>query len=107
MPDRATHCPGCGIPITDWEQVTGTYVVIWPCGCWITTEQASSPGTASEPSRRTVEWIPLRAVTTVERGQDFPVVWVCDDEEWESATDGCRPEGAIPWPAESIEEAKQ
>jgi len=26
MPDRATHCPGCGIPITDWEQVTGTYV---------------------------------------------------------------------------------
>ena len=53
------------------------------------------------------EWIPLRAVTTVERGQDFPVVWVCDDEEWESATDGCRPEGAIPWPAESIEEAKQ
>lgn len=31
MSDRATHCPGCGIPITDWEQVTGTYVVIWPC----------------------------------------------------------------------------
>lgn len=23
-----------------WEQVTGTYVVLWPCGCWITTEQA-------------------------------------------------------------------
>ena len=40
MPDRATHCPGCGIPITDWEQVTGTYVVLWPCGCWITDEQA-------------------------------------------------------------------
>jgi len=18
MPDRATHCPGCGMPITDW-----------------------------------------------------------------------------------------
>ena len=40
MPDRATHCPGCGIPTTGWEQVTGTYVVIWPCGCWITDEQA-------------------------------------------------------------------
>ena len=40
MSDRATHCPGCGIPITDWEQVTGTYVVIWPCGGWSTTEQA-------------------------------------------------------------------
>ncbi len=53
------------------------------------------------------EWIPLRALTKVERGQDFPVVWVCDDEDWESATDGSRPEGAIPWPAESIEEAKQ
>ena len=41
MPDRATHCPGCGIPIVTCSQsVTGTYVVIWPCGCWITTEQA-------------------------------------------------------------------
>jgi len=52
------------------------------------------------------EWIALRAVTTVERGQDFPIVWVCDDNDWESAGDGSRPEGAIPWPAESIEEAK-
>jgi hypothetical protein len=40
MSDRATHCPGCGIPTTGWEQVTGTYVALWPCGCWITTEQA-------------------------------------------------------------------
>lgn len=40
MSDRATHCPGCGIPTTGWEQVTGTYVALWPCGCWITDEEA-------------------------------------------------------------------
>jgi hypothetical protein len=45
MPDRATHCPGCGIPITDWvSEVARMFGIpphmIWPCGCWITTEQA-------------------------------------------------------------------
>lgn len=54
----------------------------------------------------TQQWIPLRAASTVERGQDFPVVWVCDDAAWEAAG-GARPEAAIPWPAESIEETEQ
>lgn len=49
------------------------------------------------------QWIPLRAVTPVESGQDFPVVWVCDEAAWEAAA-GERPQAAIPWPAESIEE---
>lgn len=52
------------------------------------------------------EWIPLRAASTVERGHDFPIVWVCDDAAWEAA-EGMRPEAAIPWPAESIEETGQ
>lgn len=65
-----------------------------------------APGDRVRAFTAAQQWIPLRAVTTVERGLDFPVVWVCDDEDWQSVNDGSRPEGAIPWPAESIEEAE-
>ena len=49
-----------------------------------------------EPNRR-------RALSGVVAGQDFPVVWVCREEEWEMATiEGREPEG-IPFPAEDVE----
>ncbi len=43
-----------------------------------------------------------RAITGVVRGADFPVVWVCSEDEWETATrEGREPEGD-PWPAEDV-----
>lgn len=43
-----------------------------------------------------------RALTGVERGEDFPVVWVCTEAEWEAAeAEGRSPEG-IPFPAEDV-----
>lgn len=48
-----------------------------------------------------------RAITGVVVGQDFPVVWLCTDEEWETAgKEGREPEG-IPFPAEDVRLAEQ
>lgn len=43
-----------------------------------------------------------RAITGVMDGQDFLVVWICDDAEWTRAhNEGRDPEG-IPFPAEDV-----
>ena len=50
--------------------------------------------------------LPRRAVTEVVDGADFPVVWICTEEEWNAARDeGRRPE-AWPWPAEDVRVAE-
>jgi hypothetical protein len=44
-----------------------------------------------------------RAVTGVEDGLDFPVVWVATEDEWSASNgNGHRPE-ALPWPSEDVE----
>jgi len=44
-----------------------------------------------------------RALGGVIQGVDFPVVWVCREEEWEAAQrEGRQPEG-VPWPAEDVQ----
>jgi hypothetical protein len=44
-----------------------------------------------------------RALSGVEPGDTFPVVWACREEEWEAAqAEGREPE-ATPWPAEDVE----
>jgi hypothetical protein len=47
-----------------------------------------------------------RAITGVEMGVDFEVVWVCREEEWELAgVEEREPEG-VPWPAEDVQLAE-
>jgi hypothetical protein len=42
------------------------------------------------------------ALTGVEMGRDFPVVWVCSRDEWEAGTtETDKPEG-LPWPADDV-----
>jgi hypothetical protein len=44
-----------------------------------------------------------RAISGVERGRDFPVVWACGEHEWAHAqAEGRAPDG-VPWPAEDVE----
>src|SRR5947207_2891545 len=51
------------------------------------------------------ELLERRAVTGVEAGHDFPVVWVCPEDEWQRAqAEGRDPEG-LPGPAESLRTA--
>ncbi len=48
------------------------------------------------------ELLPRRALGEIARGEDFPVVWVCRDEEWDTALlEGREPQG-VPWPAEDV-----
>jgi hypothetical protein len=65
--------------------------------------------TSIKPGSRVVvraadgELLTRRALTAVEMGSTFEVVWVCKDAEWEVATaEGREPEG-MPWPADAVE----
>lgn len=45
-----------------------------------------------------------RALTGVVEGRAFPVVWACDEQEWEAAdAEGREPEpDPFPWPARTV-----
>jgi hypothetical protein len=46
--------------------------------------------------------LPRRALTGIQQGGSFPVVWACVEREWEVASaEGRKPDG-IPWPAEDV-----
>jgi hypothetical protein len=63
--------------------------------------QDIKPGDQVRALTATKQWIPLRATTAVTDGVDFPVVWLCSDEEWANLDDDDR--SVIPWPAEAVE----
>lgn len=44
----------------------------------------------------------MRALGEPSRGRDFPVVWVCTPEEYESATDEDREPDGLPWPLDAV-----
>jgi len=51
------------------------------------------------------EKVRMRAMGHPVRGRDFPVVWVCTDEEYDQLVQGgVEPQG-IPWPVEAVEVA--
>jgi hypothetical protein len=43
-----------------------------------------------------------RAMSGVVDGRDFPVVWVCLEEEWEAGRDRPDLSKGLPWPAEDV-----
>jgi hypothetical protein len=52
------------------------------------------------------ELLERRAVTGVQPGHDFPVVWVCREEEWTEAEQEHRKPEGVPWPAEDVRPAE-
>jgi hypothetical protein len=53
------------------------------------------------------ELLERRAITGVQPGHDFLVVWVCSEQEWQDArSEGRQPEG-LPWPAEDVQLAEK
>ncbi len=56
------------------------------------------PGDLVEAVTATGSWVSMRALTGPEMGQDFAIVWVCTESEWETYEE---PEG-IPWPADHV-----
>jgi hypothetical protein len=48
------------------------------------------------------EQLNRRAISAVVAGHEFPVVWVCREEEWTAARDGGREPEGVPFPAEDV-----
>lgn len=42
------------------------------------------------------------ALTGVEMGRDFPVVWVCSRDVWDAGNDEDTELEGLPWPAEDV-----
>jgi hypothetical protein len=59
------------------------------------------PGTAVIVRSATGE-LHRRAVTGPVPGQDFTVVWLCDETEWDQAVAESRDPTAAPWPVEDV-----
>jgi hypothetical protein len=50
----------------------------------------------------TNEWVRRRALTGPVQGMDFPVVWVCREEDWSRAASTPTKEVGVPWPADEV-----
>ena len=62
------------------------------------------PGSVVEARTASGQVVRLRAIRAPERGVDFPVVWVCTEEEYERAqAAGDEPDG-LPWPLSAVTE---
>jgi len=51
--------------------------------------------------------VPRRALTGIVQGRDSPVVWVCREDEWESAKRAGRSPEGVPWPADAVQPQKR
>jgi hypothetical protein len=60
------------------------------------------PGDRVFARAATDEWVRRRAITGVVDGYDFPVVWVCTEDEWARYQSEGREPDRIPWPAEEV-----
>jgi hypothetical protein len=60
-------------------------------------------GTAVDVRTATGAHVRMRAMSAPVRGRDFPVVWVCTDEEYQSALNGGQEPDGIPWPLDAVQ----
>ncbi len=62
-----------------------------------------APGTRVEATTASGGVVLMRAVARPQQGRDFPVVWVCTEEEYERAgRAGTKPD-ALPWPLDAVQ----
>lgn len=59
-------------------------------------------GTAVNVKTALGEILPRLALSGVVQGGNFPVVWVCREDEWQLATSEGREPVRVPWPAEDV-----
>ncbi len=60
-------------------------------------------GTAVEVTTATGEQVRMRALGRPVRGRDFPVLWICTEEEYELVGRGAVVKG-VPWPLDAVSE---
>lgn len=59
-------------------------------------------GTLLEVVTASGERAHMRALGAPVRGRDFPVVWVCTEEEYEAAQAHGERSAGIPWPLDAV-----
>ena len=65
---------------------------------------AIEEGSRLEAVTASGELVQMRAIGAPVRGRDFPVVWVCTEQEYNRAqANGGHPK-AIPWPLDAVRE---
>jgi hypothetical protein len=70
-------------------------------GRWLPVDEIR-PGVAVVARDAEGENLRRRALTGVMDGHDFPVVWVCREEEWQQAEQERRKPEGVPWPADDV-----
>lgn len=60
------------------------------------------PGTRIQARDAFGQWNERRAISEVLPGEDFPLVWVCREDEWEAAHREQREPGGVPFPLEDV-----
>ena len=74
------------------------------CGMALNGRMAIEPGTQLRVTTASGQTVTVRAIGLPEQGRDFPVVWVCTEEEYErAALAGAEPDG-LPWPLHAVAE---
>lgn len=61
-----------------------------------------TPGTLIRAQTALGESLIRVAATGIVPGIDFPVVWVCEAQEWAIAQSERREPDAVPWPADAV-----
>jgi hypothetical protein len=61
-------------------------------------------GTLLEVTTASGDLARMRATSAPTRGRDFPVVWVCTEQEYEQAQASGRPVAGMPWPLDAVKE---
>lgn len=59
-------------------------------------------GTLLEARTASGATVRLRAIGPPQRGRDFPVVWVCTEEEYERSQAASDEPDALPWPLDAV-----
>lgn len=68
---------------------------------------AIKPGALLEAITASGEHVRMRATRSPVRGRDFPVVWVCTEDEYEQAGRDPRRIQGIPWPLDAVQEISE
>jgi hypothetical protein len=58
-------------------------------------------GTVVEARTASGDFVRMRALGAPTRGKDFPVLWVCTEDEYERATSRGEELDGIPWPLDA------
>jgi len=65
---------------------------------------AIEQGTVVEVTTASGERVRMRALGRPQRGRDFPVLWVCTEDEYALASETDHEADGLPWPLDAVSE---